>query len=132
MTQTENGKSVTIELTIHAQHGDWPLAIHLALTPAQIGPALDRLEAYGLTPRRPYPGMDRAPIAPQNGAQQAAPINGVAMPSRNGKPAPVTNDRGELCCPIHQRPLKGPNKWQKLFCTHKNRDGQYCDYTAQA
>ena len=115
MMTTNDPKSTALDLVIYCFKDGWPVDVQISLPVEKVGLALARLEAYGLTPRRPYPGMDRAASGPENGAQQAAPINGAGT--------------HQLTCPIHVgRKLKGPNRWGKYYCTHKDRDEQYCDY----
>ncbi len=41
--------------------------------------------------------------------------------------APAYNEAGDECCPIHNRKLRGPNQWGKLYCTAKEGDA-YCKF----
>jgi hypothetical protein len=52
-----------------------------------------------------------------------------AQPARKAKAeAPVYDGDGVECCPEHNRKLRGPNQWGKLYCTARVGDG-YCKYT---
>jgi hypothetical protein len=51
------------------------------------------------------------------------------QPARKAKAeAPAYDGDGVECCPEHNRKLRGPNQWGKLYCTARVGDA-YCKYT---
>ena len=113
--QSTDPKPAALDLVIYCFKDGWPVDVQISLPVEKVGLALERLAGHGFAPRHPSQGMGKAALASQNGSCEAAPINGAGT--------------HQLTCPIHVgRKLKGPNRWGKYYCTHKDRDEQYCDY----